>query len=100
MGIKYASLDYVIKGWQSDGLPLFGQIKEILVVNDSVLLFHVLEYETTGIDRHYHSFSIRITGREDLVCLPQLVDYHTFNGHKLINGNLYITFRSHIEKIN
>lgn len=93
MGIKYACLDYVIKGWQSDDLPLFGRIKEILVVNDSVMFFHVLECETVGIDRHYHSFSITTTSREALVCLSEPADHHTFNGHQIANGNLYITFR-------
>ena len=98
MVIKYTCLDYVVKGWQSDDLPIFGQIKDIIVVNDSALLFCVQDYETAGIDRHYHSFSISVTGEEDVVCLPELVDHHTFYGH-LHNGSIYITLRSHIEKI-
>ena len=97
MGIKYNYLDYVIKGWQEDDLPLFCQIKDILVVNETAL-FHVIECETVGIDRHYHSFSIHMTGREAVIFLSELIDYHTFQGHKL-KGNLYITTRSFIEKL-
>ncbi len=72
----------------SNDLPLFGQIDDILVINDNALLFRVLVCETAGIDRHYHSFSISVTDREDVICFPELVDYHTFYGYKLNNGNL------------
>lgn len=48
MGIKYNCLDFVIKGWQDDDLPQFGQIKDILVVNETAL-FHVKQLELTGI---------------------------------------------------
>lgn len=98
MGIKYSHLDYIIKGWQSDDLPNFGRIENIIVVNDNALLFCVQDCITAGIDRHYHSFSISVTGEKDIVCLPELVDHHTFYGH-LVNNGIYITLRSHIEKV-
>lgn len=97
-GTKYSKLDYLLIGWNEDGLPLFGRVQDILCINNSVL-FCVLKYETLGIDSHYHSFFIRRTEDKDAFWLSELIDYHPLQAHQLSNNNLYITFRSHIEKV-
>ena len=97
-GSKYSRSDYVIIGWQEDDLPLFGRINDIMLINGSVL-FRVNQYRTLGIDRHYHSFCIRNTAVESVCWHSELVDYHPLQGHRLFNSNLYITLRSHIEKM-
>ena len=63
------------------------------------MLLQVNKYRTVGIDRHYHSFCINKTTEECVCWLSELVDYHPFQGHRLSNDSLYITFRSHIERI-
>lgn len=98
-GSKYSYLDYVIIGWQEDDLPLFGRVEDIFVVNNNTPLFHVLKYVTLGIDRHYHSFCIKKTDAHCVCWLSELIDYHPMQAHNLSNSNLYITFRSHIEKL-
>ena len=94
---KYSYLDYVLVGWQDDDLPLFGRIHEILVIN-STALFQVCKYTTLGIDRHYHSFCIEKQSNTAFYWLSELVDYYPYEGHVLLNGCLYVTFRSHIPK--
>ena len=96
-GTKYSNSDYVLVGWQDNDLPLFGRINDILVIN-SAALFQVHKYETLGVDRHYHSFCIRKGSSAGLYWLSELVDSYPYQGHILLNGCLYITFRSHIAK--
>ena len=96
-GIKYSHFEFVIINWQEDDLPRFGLIKDILVINTRVM-FCANKYTTLGINRHYHSFLIKRTFRNDVVWLSDLIDFCSYQGHCLSN-NLYITFRYHIEKI-
>ena len=98
MGIKYTFSEFVVIGWQCDDLPVFGQIQHIVVVNDFVL-FGVTLYCTLGIDRHYHSYIITRKNEAAIYSLTELVDYQPLRAHYLTNGHLYITLRSHIEKV-
>lgn len=98
MGFKYMQSDYVLIGWQSDDLPIFGHIQYIAVVN-GLVLFGMCVYHAYGIDRHYHSFAVSNTGEVSVCLLSELVDKQTFRAHLLCNGFLYVTFRSHIEKM-
>ena len=97
MGIKYMYSDYVIFGWQSDDLPLFGRIEDIVVVDNRAVLLRAQQFFTVGIDRHYHSFSIQRSNKEVIVSLTELVDYHTFKAHK-IKDSLLLTLRSHVQR--
>lgn len=84
--------------WQDDDLPIFGKIQDILVINKKVL-FSVLHHTTSGIDQHYHSFVVVRTEEVSLFWLHEIVDEQPLRAHVLFNGNLYITLRSHIEKL-
>lgn len=95
MGMKYNCSDFVITRWQEDDLPRFGCIKDILIVKDNAF-FHVLEHNTIGIDRHYHSFCITLIDQEAVISLSDLIECHSFRGHHLLNGGLYITSRTYI----
>lgn len=101
MGTKYQRKHYVITAWQDDDLPQFGKIEDIMIVQDTVF-FRIICTETLGIDRHFHSFIINIVNREvTVVAYSELVDHQVFNAH-LVNDNhqrIYITFRSHIERL-
>lgn len=97
MGTKYHPMDYVVTGWQDNDLPLFGCIQEIIIVNENAL-FSVLKCTTLGIERHFHSFVVRRTGEVAMYWLSELADYQALQAH-LLNDRLYITFRTHIEKL-
>lgn len=99
-GIKYQKPDYVIMGWQEDDLPIFGQIQDIMVTDHDEVFFELMAYDTLGIHRHYHSFVIQKSLHEAAILSISELGYHeTFYAHRLINDSLYITLRSHIEKL-
>lgn len=98
MGSKYNRSDYVVAGWQDDDLPVFGCIQDILVLNNCAML-EVLQYNTEGIDRHYHSYVLKNSNEKALIWLSDLIDFHPLQAHRLNNGYIYITVRSHIERV-
>ena len=99
MGSKYSVSDYLLIGWQDDDLPIFGKVHFIAVVIGKPL-FATCSYHTIGIDRHYHSFVLsRGTEAYSMYWLSELPLCQPFKAHQLTNGCCYITFRSHIEKL-
>ena len=100
-GMKYQNTDYIICGWQDDDLPKFGSISTIFVVNN-IAFFKVATSTTVGIDRHYHSYLVRCHQNhceETVVCATTLIDHQPYRSHLLSNGSLYISIRSHVEKL-
>lgn len=95
---KYSKSDYLLVSWQDDDLPIFGRVDDIVIVSD-YCMFCVNVYFTLGIDRHYHSFSLKRTPNIAVYFLSELPDYHAYQAHSLSNGQLYITFKSYVEKI-
>ena len=74
--------------------PIFGHIQDIMVIGE--VLFRVITYTNIGINHHYHSFVIQKSS-ENFFWISELVEHQIFQAHRLVNdGNLYITFRSHI----
>lgn len=98
-GFKYCVCDYLFVDWREDDLPVFGQIKEILVVNHKVILFKVVLYETLGVDRHYHSFVLQCENTCLLYSFSELKDYQPMRAH-MLNTKLYLTLHRHVENIN
>lgn len=98
-GTKYQAQDYLLIGWQDDDLPIFGRIKTIYHI-DNAIYFKIAKFPTLGIDRHFHSIVI---GQKMLVeevqCIDSLVTTQVFNAHLLRNDSLYITLRSHVERL-
>lgn len=98
-GVKYQSSDYVIVGWQEDDLPRFGYIQKVYITC-GVVVFKTKSVTTLGVDRHYHSLMIDNRNTTvDINFLSELKDSRTYHSHLLSNGGLYITLRSHVEKI-
>ena len=96
-GTKYTETDYLLVSWQDDDLPIFGCINVIGTVSGYVM-FCLTVYQTLGIERHYHSFVVKRTIYIAIYYLSELPDYHSYQAHQLLNGHLYITFQSHVEK--
>ena len=89
---------FVIIGWQEDDLPLFGEIRDILIINFTYFLL-VKVYMTVGIDRHVHSYVIKNRrDEENILSLSELPGYPSAVGHS-VNRELYVTLRSHVMKI-
>ena len=95
---KYSRNNYLLTSWQDDDLPVFGQIDDIVTVSNYIL-FCVTKYQTLGIDRHYHSYCLRRTSDKAVYFMSELPDYRCYQAHLLKNHQLYITFKSHVEKI-
>ena len=96
MGIKYMVRDYILVGWQEDDLPIFGRILYIAVVEHCALFVTKL-YVTLCFNHHFHSFVIRQTAEVGAFWSEQLQACAVFQSHQLLDGQLLITFRYHIE---
>ena len=94
---KYAKSEYVLISWQDDDLPVFGRIDSIVSVS-GFILFSVNVYRTLGIDHHYHSFVVTRTTNRALHILKELQDYRSYQAHMLSKDQLYITYKSYVEK--
>ena len=97
MGVKYSLNDFVIIGWEENDLPSFGQIMEILSIQETTFL-RLRKYKTFGIVMHYHSFSIKKTDDDTVLLLQNIRDHQVYQGHRKECSCLYITVRSHVEK--
>lgn len=98
MGIKYSKMDYVLITWQDDDLPVFGRNDAIHVIKD-IAFFTVRYHSTFGIDYHYHSFCLLDDQTSHVHTISDLPYPNTFKAHQFRDGCLYITFRSHVEKV-
>lgn len=103
-GSKYFRNDYILCGFQSNDLPIFGKIYDLMDI-ENIVFFYVLLHETDGIDKHYHSYIIKPTtekklysmyDNEDLLGLTHPLQVHSLQSSPAI---LYITTKSFIFKL-
>ena len=86
----------MICGKQNDDLPVFGRIKEILVIHDRAM-FHVEKYLTTGIDNHLMCHAIAHTHKLCIIHASDAADSYPYSAHTFIgDGHLYIAMRSEV----
>ncbi len=91
----YRPTQFVLIGWQDDDLPRFGKIKDLLLAQN-VAMLAVLQYDTSGIDHHYHSYLICSTHHECIIPLTHLDQSHSPVNVKAIASGVYLTLRYHI----
>lgn len=89
--------EYLLVGWQPYDLPIFGQIQQIITIENSHVMFLVLQHITVGTERHYHSFMIKRSSKLAACWFSELVDHQPLQAHYLKNSRLYVTLRSHVE---
>lgn len=95
-GKVYRSAEFVLIGWQQDdGLPLFGKINDLLCIQDVPILI-VTQCETLGIDRHYHSYLLKLTHLKCVIPVNHLNQSHPPVNGKLFSSGLYVSLHSFV----
>ena len=83
-------------GFQQDDLPLFGQIKDIMVLVGTPI-FGVKVYTTMGINNHLSCFCVVCAYQHSLIPVSKLVCSDTYSIHQSLgDDNMYIAMRSHV----
>ncbi len=95
-GQEFHHSEYVLCGWQEDDLPLFGRIKDILVVVGTPL-FTLSLYQTLGINNHLLCFAITSAHQSSVIRVSELVHRKTLCAHSSFgDSHLYIAMRSRV----
>lgn len=99
-GQAYHRSEFIHCGWQTDELPVFGRITNILVIAGSRFCT-VEKYTTIGLNNHLLSYSIVRTHQVCVLNVSMLRNPQTLFGHTFIGDNqLYIVLRSHFPNFN
>ena len=96
-GITYKTPCSVVLRVEDD-YPVFGHLKGIYIVNDSVTL-HVRVAETIAFDEHYHSYILKTTESFETVPVKSLYDPWPLHCRKMeIDGKMQqiILLKHHI----
>ena len=100
-GEKFYKSEFVILDFQSDDLPLFGKIGEIVVVGSRFPLLVVKIYRTDRINMHIDGYQVSATNTTSIVFLSSIIYKHSFCSHTFIgDGFLYIVLKSHVFNTN
>lgn len=86
-------------GWQDDDLPIFAQVRDIIVVSECPL-FVLEKFTTDGINNHLLSYLILPTRDIFVMKVSSLpmrdpLTTHLYPG----DNNLYIALKYHVPKI-
>ena len=96
-GEEYHESNFVLLGKQENDLPLFGKIKDIMIINGSSALFQVEEYFTVGLNNHLLCHAIVSTHSFKTLIVSHLVDKYPYSAHCCIgDANLYISMLSDV----
>lgn len=77
-------------------LPLFGEVKDILVFNVNTCLFVIKKYITECFLHHYHAYEVL---EDTTYCVDRpmnFVDYHPLSLYTLSNGKKVISLKYHV----
>jgi hypothetical protein len=93
---KFYPRDFVHYGFQDDDLPLFGKIREVIVLAGSTCLFELDVYNTKGINSHVASYQVLRTNHTAVVLLSHIDDKRSYYAHTYLgDSRQYITMRSY-----
>ena len=92
----YRPAEFVLTGWQDDGLPGFSKIIELLSLQNFAFI-SVIKYTTVGISQHYHSYVLSPTCHKSVVPLTQeYINLHPPVNVRVFSTGVYLTLRYHI----
>ena len=95
-GQEFHHSEYLLCGWQDNDLPVFGMIKDILVIAGTPLISLCL-HKTLGINNHLLCFAITSAYQSSLISLSHVVYRRPLCAHSILgDGHLYIAMRSHV----
>ncbi len=77
-------------------LPVFGEIKDIIVFGVDRCFFVMQMYETNCFLSHYHAYDISSLESNHVYSLTDFVDYHPLCSHTLSNNKTIVTLKYHI----
>ena len=78
-------------------LPLFGRIKEIVIINGNNAVLHVEQYLTVGLNNHILCHAVVHTHSFKTLMVSHLVDKYPYTAHTCIgDANLYRAMRSDV----
>lgn len=80
-----------------DGMPVFGEIKHIIVTHSKEVLFILLPLISVQLNRHYHAYEVLPVPSKVLVYHPhELADYHpltTSKSHSSVDHSTYVCMK-------
>ena len=92
----YRPAEFVLTGWQDDGLPEFSKIDALLSLQN-VAFLSVIRYVTVGVNRHYHSYVLAPTYQKCILPLTQEnINLHPPVNVRVFSTGVYLTLRYHI----
>lgn len=94
-GTQYKPGMTVFLSYSADGEPLFGLVKNIVVLDHSIKLL-VQKWETLGFERHLFAYSVTATSHVFAVDPCSLLDHHTLhavNSYRDNDSCSYISLR-------
>ena len=87
----------VILQKQENDLPMWGNIREILIVGGNCPLLYVEKYITVGLNNHLMSHAICRTHTYEILLISTLTDKYPYTAHSCIGDrHLYIAIRSDV----
>ena len=96
-GEEYHHGDYILIGKQTDDLPVFAKITDLMVIVDYPIA-EVNICRTVGLVNHLMSYMIILSLEFCCVSIVSLVECHPYSAHTFDDGNLYITLQSRVER--
>lgn len=81
-------------------MPVFASVSAIIVIMGTVVL-ELDMFSTEGINSHLSSYLITPTLSQKVLVLSSLENKEVYYAHRFLGDKqLYITMRSHVERIN
>ena len=80
-----------------DGMPVFGEIKYIIVTHSTEVLFILLPLISVQLKRHFHTYKVLPVPSKVLIYHPhELADYHpltTSKSHSSVDHSTYVCMK-------
>ena len=86
--------------WQSDDLPVFGKIIDLLSIKNTSFLL-LASYTTIGLQDHFDSFVLEPSSLTKIVDVSNIVTYHPpliAYSFRSTSHTLYVSLKFHVLK--
>ena len=97
-GNEYAKSSVVLCGFEY-GLPVFGEVKHLLITALQEVIFVMDTMSSDYFDRHYHSYHV-VPERDHLIIVKshQLLDHQVLHANKTntLDDNLFVCVKYHV----
>ena len=99
-GTRYAIGSVVFYGIDND-IPVFGKIKDIIVLGHNDHLFVLIPYVGNWFSSHFNAYEVQCHPNQIILCgQKELVDYHALSFSKSfspsLSHKLYVSLKYHV----